>query len=404
MPSLIETYARSTGLEIGKPWLKEDYFPLPFQRYITLSTGSGQAAKNYSYYQDVIGIILPYLQRVGISVVLLGSKEDPQLNGVYDLRGKTTMSQSYYILNNSMLHLGNDSWTAHAAGWLRVPLVALYGSTDAYIHGPYWKGKVCLLESHRRGNKPTFFSQEVPKSIDFIDPFLVAKNVLKLLSLETELITNKTFFVGHAYTGVVLDYIPNMPLNPTFNPEAPCAVRMDLEHNEQNLLQVLQSGRKINIVTKHPIDINLLASFKDSILSYNHELDENCPSAYIANVNKIGLNRVFFTRSPDQKDVAGIRLKFFEHAMVQHIPNKTKQDFENSCKEYLHNKEFSVDKDIQLSMMKFKTNKFVLSRGKIYLSLAHEKADSSIENNSSIANVIDDPLFWVDQAHMLIFS
>ncbi|MBF0442919.1 MAG: hypothetical protein HQK54_13515 [Oligoflexales bacterium] len=403
MPSLIETYSRSTGLKINRPWLREDFFPLPFQRYITLSTGSGQAAKNYSYYQDVVGLLLPHLQKAGIAIVLLGSKEDPQLNGVYDLRGKTSFGQSYYLLSNSMLHLGNDSWTAHAAGWLSIPLVALYGSTSSYIHGPYWKGNVRLLQSHRRGHKPTFYSQESPKTIDFIDPFEVARNVVDLLFVNVD-IKQKTCFVGHAYTGTVLDYIPNMPLNPGFNPDAPCAIRMDLDHNEQNLIQVLQSGRKLNIVTRKPINLDILRAFKNSILSYNHELLEDCPLSYIQEINKIGLNRTFFSRSDSQEEVAAIRLKFFEHIPVQHIPNKTRVDFENSCKEYLNNKEFSIDKDIKLAMMSFKTNKFVLSRGKIYLSLAHEKIDSAIEGSSSIAKVIDDPLFWMDQAHMLVFS
>ena len=182
MPNLIETYARSTGLLIDRPWMKEDFWPLPFERYITLGTGSGQVPKCYDYYQEVLNILAPYLSKAEIAVVLLGVKEDSALQGAPDLRGKTSLHQSYYLVNRALLHLGNDSWMAHAAGNLETPLVALYGSTDKTIHGPHWHGNVKLLESHRRGNKPSF-SNESPKTINLIDPFDVARSVLDLLGL-----------------------------------------------------------------------------------------------------------------------------------------------------------------------------------------------------------------------------
>lgn len=403
MPNLIETYARSTGLQIDKPWLKEDYFPLPFERYITLATGSGQAAKNYSYYQDVVNILSAHLAKEGLTIILLGSKDDPALQGVYDLRGRTSFAQSYYLIKRAVMHLGNDTWTAHAAGWANVPLVALYGSTDTYLHGPHWRSdRTILLESHRRGNKPSF-GQEPQKTVDFIDPFAVARSVLQILGLEVVL-TSQTQFIGQAYQGVVLDYIPNLPLNPGFNPEAPCAVRMDLEHNEQNLIQVLQSGRKVNVVTKAPINLDILRAFKGSILSYNHEVDETCSVPYLKEINKLGINYVFFSRTNDLEKLASLRAIYFGVIVVQHIVNKTKADFEKSAAEYLNIPTFSLDTADKLSTMRFKTNKFVLSRGKIYLSLAHEKADLPIVENNSVASVIDDLLFWQDQAHMLVFK
>jgi len=403
MPNLIETYARSTGLKIDRPWLKEDYFPLPFERYLTIATGSGQGSKNYSYFQDVLNILAPYLGQTGITVVALGGKDDPAIQGVYDLRGKTSFGQSYYLIKNAVMHLGNDTWTAHAAGWAGIPLVAVYGSTDPYLHGPHWQtAKTILLESHRRGNKPSF-GQEGQKTVDFIDPFDIARAALQILGIPNALVP-KTQFIGQAYQGTVLDYIPNLPLNPGFNPDTPCAVRMDLEHNEQNLAQVLQSGRKVNIVTKAPINLDLLRAFRPSILSYNHELEGECPASYIKEVNRLGFNYVFFSRTDSQEELAALRIKYFDVVQVQHIVNKTRADFEKGAQEYTNDPTFALDAALKLATMKFKTNKFVLSRGKIYLSLAHEKADLPIEGNNSVANVIDSPLFWLDQAHMLVFT
>jgi len=403
MPNLIQTYARSTGLKIDKPWLKEDFYPLPFTKYITLATGSGQGAKNYSYYQKVVELLQPFLNQQNIHIVLLGSKEDPVINGVYDLRGKTSVSQSYYLIKNAQLHLGNDSWTAHAAGWSRVPLVALYGSTDKYIHGPHWCGaKMMLLESHRNGCKPSFSSHENLKTIDLIDPFDVIRAVLYLLEIPSGNFSYKSHHIGKAFPQPVLDFVPNQVLSPTFNPDVPTAVRMDVEHNEHVLMQVLQTGRKVNIVTKRPINIQILEAFKNNINSYNHEVDFDCPTEYLKLVNKIISNKTFFTRITDLEIVAKLRLNFFDVINIQHVIDSTRSDYENSVRIFTNNPNFSLDQDGKLDKLSFTTNKFVLSRGKIYLSFAHEKTDISI-NNVLISKVIDSPEFWKDINHFMTF-
>ena len=55
MAKLIEAYSRSTGLEIKKPFLGETFYPLSFDKYITIQNGSGMPnAKNYDYWQEII--------------------------------------------------------------------------------------------------------------------------------------------------------------------------------------------------------------------------------------------------------------------------------------------------------------------------------------------------------------
>ena len=406
---LVESYSSISSLPINdKPLILEKFYALPLNRYITLQGGAGFSSKCYEYYQEIVNCLLPYLAKENIQIVLLGGRDDPGYQGVYDLRGKTSLHQSYYLLNRSILHLGGDSWLSHAAGWSNIPLVSLYGSTDPQIHGPYWKeGKMTLIESHRRGHKPTFFAQESPKTINFIDPFLVAKSVLDLLSIPHS-ISQRTLHVGHTYNATLFDWICDMPVSPQFNPDMPLAARMDLNHDENVLAATLQTGRKVNLLTKAPINLQLLAAFKGSIQSFNFEINEETPLDYIKSVKKTLQNLTFFSRTADLDELSRIRFKFFDIINVQHILNKTRADFEKESAEYqnipLDDAKKGLDSLLKDSRLRFHTNKFVLSQGKTYLSLAHAAADIPMEGDKRDGVVLDGPEFWRDINHFLVYA
>jgi ADP-heptose:LPS heptosyltransferase len=63
--------------------------------------------------------------------VLIGGADDPALEGIdRDLRGRTSLSQSLWLLKHSALHLGCDSFSNHAAGAFGHPAVIVFGSTS----------------------------------------------------------------------------------------------------------------------------------------------------------------------------------------------------------------------------------------------------------------------------------
>ena len=70
-------------------------------------------------------------------VVLLGNP-GPEVAGVFDLRGRTTLAQAAAIIAAARCYVGIDSGLMWIAGSLQAPVVGLYGVTDPVRTGPCW--------------------------------------------------------------------------------------------------------------------------------------------------------------------------------------------------------------------------------------------------------------------------
>lgn len=417
MSKLISTYAKCSGLRISRkgPNIQKVFYPTPHEKYITIQSGSNQGAKNYDYYNDVIRLIRPMLEANKIAILHLGGKDDPALESVIDLRGKTSYLQSNYLMSKTLLHLGNDSWLAHIAGMHYRPLLELMGSTSAHNHSPFWYDpqKTSILEAHRWGGKPTYVMGEQPKSINTIDPFHVANEVLRLLEIK-HIFTEQTRFYGALSQHIILEIIPDAPVDPNFCPGAPITVRMDYLHNEAILTQTLNTGRKINIVTSAPINPNILSQFRGSILSYNHELTANLPEDqlpsvdYVTAVKTLCPRHVFFTKELDAKKLAQLRLRYFDYGNgVEQIKDTTREDYLKNALFYLYRTdtpENRLDLISELPHTKFRSSKFILSKGRVFLTLAHVQLGKSINSlTDNTALMMDDPLVWKELNHLSLF-
>lgn len=410
MSKLVSTYAKSTGLKIGKMEIKEHFYPAPFDRYITIQTGSGQGAKNYDLFGEVLTLLKPSLEAAGITVIHLGGKDDPQVPHVYDLRGKTTIQQSAFILKRSLCHIGNDSWLVHLAGSLHRSIVALYGSTAVGPHGPYWSdvSKTILLESHRWGGKPTFVMQEAQKSINVIPPETVVNAVLGLLDLAPLTPVRKSLYMGSLFQHTIFELIPDSFPTMEFFPQAPMTARMDYLFNEDVLAGILGTGRKVNIVTRKPLNLNLINQFRKSILSYSHEMEtsDETPLDYIRTIKTLVPKTTFFTKERDEVKLAALRFKLFDVASVEQVVDVTKEGVIDGAMTYLNApKENRLDIEAQVCQASVKSNKFVLSQGALFLSHAHVIEKNPISSLSqNWGKVIDSPDFWRDFNHFYCYG
>lgn len=315
MSHLIEVYAKDLGVQIKhKPFIKEHFYPLPKNGYVTIHTSDKVPAKNYSYWDEVVKILKPELEKRDIKLVQVGTNEDPRIDGVDFFFNFTTFKQSFFLLKNSLCHVGIDSSPVHICSAYNVPTVSVY-HTYAENCGPLWnKEKAKVIETHRNGKKPSFSLREDPKTIDLIKPEEIAENCFAALGFE-EYKSRKTLLIGKKFLHKTVDIIPEK--NPQINLDiSNCniRVRMDLTFNEQVLLFTLQKSPKaIQIVTNRAINPEILSFFKgkiEKIIYTTGVFDEK----FMEFLKNSGI--LFELNCNSKKDLNDQRFKYFHFDIV----------------------------------------------------------------------------------------
>ena len=270
---LLEQYALSCGLKIGKPFLYENFFPLPNKKYITLQKEADFPARQYKYWQLVVDLLYPILEKNNISIIQIGSPKDTALKKVINTNGATSIPQAHYIIRNSELHLGIDGFGVHVASGLNKKIVALYSDMRPQNSGPYWSDrKDCILiESPKENKKPSYAFDENPKTIDDIKPEFVANSVLKLLDIE-ERIDLETVFIGENFNSET--YFGFLPDQVILSDKIIPDIRMDLKFDEKGLCNQL-AQQKSTITTNKAISRETILNFKDKIARVIYLVEEN---------------------------------------------------------------------------------------------------------------------------------
>ena len=348
---LAQTYANNASINLTgneKPILPNQYFPVPADKYITIQNSSGMGAKNYGLWADVINLIKPYLDKNNIEIVQLGQGEVQPLNNVISLVNKTNFAQSVYVLKNALLHVGNDSWCAHACAE-DVPCVVLYGSTSIECHSPYiTHSKSRFIESHRFGRNTSYQAQEAGfQTINLIKPELVAKSILEILEIE-------------------------------------------------NNIRREDKG-KTNIY------LNVLKQLKPNIEVIIYRVDEDTDPKYLTKIQKLGIPLHPYTKmSPE--DLNKIKLDYLELPVINKHENISLNQIKDRIKNYNNDKELKDDEFFNQKIY-YKSKKHYLSDGKIYNSITDWRKQISVENVDfpSVADFTDQD--FINQTnHFLFFS
>ena len=331
---------------------------------------------------------MAYLKREKIDIIQLGGKEDEKLNNVLNYSGITDISQSAYVLANSTLLVGNDSMLAHLAGSMDVPVVSLYGPTTPDCHGPYWHTENSVfIEADRDGNHPSYSFHD-PNVIKNIKPEVVAKNILKILNLKLE-DNILTIEIGSRYNDNIIELVPDSLVPANFLPEAPINVRNDYLDSPEIVYRQLQV-RKCVVITKTPLDVNILNQLKKHVISVSYEIDKNHNVEFVKNLKKAGVPFNLFTHY-SKEELNKIKLDYFDLGVIKLEKKLSKTDLKNP--------------EMVNSNTKFKTNKRILSNGKFFISKAHLALDINTENFlTKKETIIDTPKFWEELEFIYLFS
>lgn len=368
---LLEKYALSTGSKIKKPFIIKKYFPLPFDKYITIQNSSGMVGKCYDYFQDVIDFIFPILEKNGYKIVQIGSKEDISLNNVINLQGATNINQTAFILNNSKLHIGNDSFAIHMCSAFDIPLIALYSVSSPEIAGPFWKNQnqICLIPENW---KPSFNPNENPKRVNEIKIEKILNAINKLLFNDTK-DSIETLIIGDEYKqNIIIEIFPNHVVPTQVFHNQILNIRFDYQKTltEQDYIATLNNinSRPCTIVTDKPFNLQPFLQLKDKIKHIFYDITQDINLEFIKQLSLSGINHTPIFYLKNNQEILNIRkLECIDYPFnINVIKQKTKLNINININTF------------------YKSKKIILFNSKTYLSKAAQECDKPVNLNNNL--------------------
>jgi hypothetical protein len=364
---LIQKYALSTARKIGKPYIVKKYFPVDAEKYITVQNSSGMPGKCYDFFEDALLFLKPLLDKNNYKIVQIGGEKDKKISNAIDLTGKSNINQTAYIISKASLHLGNDSFAVHMASGFDVPTVGLYGITTPELAGPYWNNKKINLYSNKF--KPTFNPNESPKTVNNIKIEEVV-NACEMLLFGEKTLNLNSQYIGNRYIDQIVECVPNQAINPEFLKGSVLNLRFDYldEITELSTTAYNLSQRKCAIVTDKTIDIELLDKVKQNIEIVIYNVTNNVDIEFVKKIDKLGINYV-----------CTVDKSFSDDALIE----KRKFELMDFCGINIFSSiPDNIPDEIGENVL-YKSNRMILSNGKIYNSRSAQLSDIAIDNQHS---------------------
>lgn len=383
----IEQYALSTGSRIGRPFILPELYPLPFDKYICVHASSYADSRSYDYYQEVLSILSPMLNAARINVVQLGAREDTKLKGCHLALG-CSKRQIAYLLQNSLLYLGNDTMSLHFASYFGKKIV--YVSSVLYEQNsrPFWSRKedYRIVEPERNGRKPSFVTREFHKFINEVKPEVVAQNVSEMIGIPIHF-PYKTSYIGSKYnpSRTHFQFVPNQVVSAKRGsiPE----IRMDYHFDERVLEQQL-SMCKCDVVTDRPIRVELLENYYKNINTLFYKICKDDHPDFILEASRTPVRIVLITYLSEE-ELQDKRINYYDIGLI-------------SVQKELDNKVISRLSDKK--NLYFVTSKVVASNGGFYHSFKASKQAPRPLALRALIKVEDMDDFFDNIEDMIVFE
>jgi hypothetical protein len=347
----MQNYSLTSGQKIDKIHTCEKFYPGLPNDYIVIQPWS-KPSKNYSYWEEVLDLIYPYLQKNNIEILQLGAKDERPLKYCRHLQGSTNWGQFQYIISKSKLVLCTDSVGAHLAGHYNIPLVDLISNNFSNCVRPYFgdKSKQIILEPDRKSKNPMFSLDEGPnKQINEIKPEQIAKSVIKLLNDNFNYPYN-TLYIGDLFNNkflesAVTDVIDVKKLN-----AQNLVMRIDWNFN----LAILQNQLALNpcqIITTKEIPLNILQKYKKNISGIVYCIAENNNPDFIKQLISLKIPYQLISEL-NQEKLNNIKLDYLDYSPIVVISKEMPDKLKN----------------INIDNLYYKSSKLILGGGKFFAS------------------------------------
>ena len=362
--NLTEKMALDCGVKISQPYLDRYFLPIRNDNYIIIDTRCKNATGEYDYFNDVLDLIKPYLKQANIDIFQIATDKNIKLacDKCFITINK---KQENYLISKARLLISNENYSLHIASVFNIKSIGLYSLFNPNNTRPVWnKNSQIVLESHRDGNLPSYGRlNESPKTINFISPYVIAKNILDSLGIANDLERFELVHLGKSFNQKIVEIVPDFISDANFMKDRSINLRLDYVTNlNSSVFNYWVSNRKVNIITNKDININMVAPYRNNILLMTVMLSENISEKFLKHCKTIGLKLKIFCDDKDKLEE--YRFKFLNWDIHQ--------DFEN---------EGSLNKLINLSEnSKFISSKILISKGKQFSCKANYFANKHLDN------------------------
>ncbi len=147
------------------------------KKFIVIAPGAANHNKRWPY-DRMARLADEVIEKYRKPVVFVGDLEDQRItiligrnmkNDVLDLTGQLTLIQLAYVIQQSLMFIGNDSAPMHLASYLEKPTLAFFGPTDPKLYGPWSKQSKYLQNKIQcqACQDPTIANHDCIRSVSF---------------------------------------------------------------------------------------------------------------------------------------------------------------------------------------------------------------------------------------------
>ena len=160
---------------------------------------------------------------------------------------------------------------------------------------------------------------------------------------------------------------------------------MDIEFNE-NALQAQLSQSKCLIITNKAISENLIKNYKSNITQIVYKIEKENNPSFVSFLKSENINFVL-TSDLSEEEINNIKINYMDLGLILKLNHKNKNDYDHKNIKY------------------YKSNHFILSNNKLYMSEAAVEKDLPIKDfDQNTQEIIDTDKFWKYADNYAFFS
>ncbi len=345
---LLKSFSTTTGIDPQEATIYQKFFPLPFKDYVILNTQNEKENSNYFFWNRVLELIIPILNKNNVEIIQFAHDKVYEYDHVYVNR-QTTLNEKTYLIKNAKFFCGSSNLYSLICSENNVPQCFL--KHDFSIDNNLaFDDEVISGKEDRKA-----FLNPVGNYINNIRPEEVAKKIINNLFPEENTDWDNTLYIGKVHSVFTIDLIPDcyFQINKD-NYKDHIIVRMDQYFSEINLEEQLKISN-LSIVTNKAISPALLGKYKNKIKNVFFKIEKDSDETFLKTLQSMQIKFQLMTNL-NEEQLNGEKIKYLDYSKINKL-NSVKTE--------------SFLKDIDLSKVKFKTNKIIIKSEKMYPSRWH---------------------------------